>query len=108
MGSRAASENGCDEPQFNDKHWMLKNVLGLAPHRSLWGTRPYDWGLLRYPERWWHDVPHGGHGEVVTWWSTPWHSVPHVRHLWGERQHHFDRRRGCLLAGLAAGDLFRL
>ena len=91
-GERAArsAEIGTDERQPHDKHGLWKSIFGLAPHRSVWGMRPYDMGMLRYPERWWHDVPHGGHGETPTWWSTPLHRVPHVRHLWGERQHHFD------------------
>jgi hypothetical protein len=67
-------------------------VLGLRPNAALWGRENYDWGIRskvgKAQEEWYAESPSKNpHHDVPTWWTTPFHRVPHVRHLWGEAQY---------------------
>jgi hypothetical protein len=63
-------------------------ALGLRPNRSIWGLESFDLGFLSSKhEDWFAESPMRKESEATTWWSTPLHKVPHVRHLWGEAQY---------------------
>lgn len=81
-------------PAENEVNLWQQGVLaflGLRPNATCWGRENYDWGIRnkvgKLQEEWYAASPMKQQHETPTWWSTPWHRVPHVRHLWGEAQY---------------------
>jgi hypothetical protein len=67
-------------------------ALGMRPSAAFWGRENYDWGVRskvgKAQEEWYAESPSKNPlHDVPTWWTTPVHRVPHVRHLWGEAQY---------------------
>ena len=60
-------------------------ILGLSPLRVTWGTRPCDLGIR--PGLEWHDPGHWDVNHQRNDGETPWHDVPRVHHVWGEKQY---------------------
>ena len=63
-------------------------VCGMRPNVSLWGRESWDWGLASHrKEDWFAESPTKHPRELNTFWTTPTHRVPAIRHLWGEAQY---------------------
>ena len=69
-------------------HRVCLTLLGLSPARSIWGSKPLNFGIGKVREPWYQNIDaHHGHGETPTWFNTKWYHVPRIRHLWGDSQY---------------------